>query len=324
MDFLTDPFLIDPSAIPGPVLVTGAGGCIGSWTVAILARSGVPVVAFDLRDARLRPALVMGEEAAAALVWETGDIADRARLDEICDRHGIGAIVHLAGLQVPFCKADPAAGARVNVEGTINVLELARHRGLKRLSYASSVAAHGMPPGGAAIATLYGAYKLANEYAAQIYWQDWGVPSVGIRPNVVYGLARDQGMTSGFSVALAHAARGEPYEIAFGGPVSWLYAGESAAAFIAAVSADREGAPVFDLNGACIAVEDGIEILSRIVPGHRVTTTGAPLPFPADLDDGPIRDYLGDYPSVSPEAGIRATYEAFSTLAGQGRLPAAS
>jgi nucleoside-diphosphate-sugar epimerase len=322
LDALTDPFLIDPAALPGPVLVTGAGGCIGAWTVAILSRSGVPVVAFDLNDARARPALVMGEAAAAALTWETGDIADRDRLDEICDRHGIGAIIHLAGLQVPFCKADPAAGARVNVEGTINVLEQARHRGLKRTAYASSVAAHGMPPGGAAIATLYGAYKLANEYTARIYWLDWGVPSVGIRPNVVYGIGRDQGMTSGVSVALAHAARGEAYEIAFGGPVSWLYAGEAAAAFIAAVAREGDDARVFDLNGACISVEDGIEILSRIAPGHRVTTTGTRLPFPPDLSDAPIRDYLGDYPSIAPEEGIRATYEGFARLAGQGRLAA--
>ncbi|RBI84983.1 NAD-dependent epimerase/dehydratase [Rhodosalinus halophilus] len=322
MDALTDPFLIDPAALPGPVLVTGAGGCIGAWTVAILSRSGVPVVAFDLNDARARPALVMGEEGAAALTWETGDIADRGRLDEICDRHGIGAIIHLAGLQVPFCKADPAAGARVNVEGTINVLELARHRRLKRTAYASSVAAHGMPPGGEAVATLYGAYKLANEYTARIYWLDWGVPSVGIRPNVVYGVGRDQGMTSGVSVALAHAARGEAYEIAFGGPVSWLYAGEAAAAFIAAVAREGDDARVFDLNGACISVEDGIEILSRIAPGHRVTTTGTRLPFPPDLSDGPIRDQLGDYPSIAPEEGIRATYEAFARLAGQGRLAA--
>lgn len=321
MDFLTDPFLIDRSRVEGPVLVTGAGGCIGAWTVAILARSGVPVVAFDLRDDRTRPALVMGDAAAAALAWEVGDITDRAGFEEICVRNGIRAIIHLAGLQVPFCKANPAAGARVNVEGTINVLEIARHHGLKRVAYASSSAVHGMPPGGPVISTLYGAYKLANEYTAKVYWLDWGVPSVGIRPNVVYGVARDQGMTSGFSVALAHAVRGEPFEVAYGGPLSWLYAGEVAAAFIAAVSSDRDDARVFDLNGASATVEEALDILSRIAPGHKVTTTGTPLPVPADLDDTPIRAYLGDYPSISPEEGIRVTYEAFKRLIADGRLP---
>lgn len=320
MESLTDPFLIERSQVEGPVLVTGAGGCIGAWTVAILARSGVPVVALDLRDDRARPALVMGDEAARALAWETGDISDAARLVEICDRHGIRAIIHLAGLQVPFCKANPAAGARVNVEGTINVLEAARHAGLKRLAYASSSAVHGMPPGGPYIATLYGAYKLANEYTAKVYWLDWGVPSVGIRPNVVYGVARDQGMSSGFSVGLAHAAMGKPYEIAFGGPVSWLYAGEAAAAFIAAICRDGEDAPAFDLNGTCMTVEEGLEILARLLPDHQVTTAGTPLPVPPDLSDAPIRAHLGDYPSIPPADGIRMTLDAFKRLHAEGRL----
>jgi len=314
MDFLTDAFLIDPGRTLGPVLVTGAGGCIGAWTVAILARSGVPLVALDLRDDRRRPAMVMGDAAARRLTWESCDITDASSLNSIVERHSISAIIHLAGLQVPFCKADPAAGARVNVEGTINILEVARQQGIRRLAYASSSAVHGMPPGGPVISTLYGAYKLANEYTAQVYWLDWKVPSIGIRPNVVYGLARDQGMTSGFSVALDHATRGEPFEIAFGGPVSWLYAGEAAAAFIAAICRDGDGAPVFDLNGSCMLVEDGLTILSDLVPDHAVTTTGMALPIPADLDDAPIRARLGDFPSIPPDEGIRQTLEAFRAL----------
>jgi len=314
MDFLTEPFVIDPGRIEGPVLVTGAGGCIGAWTVAILARSGVPLVALDLSDDRRRPAMVMGEAAARDLRWEAADITEAGAVDAIVARHGIAAIIHLAGLQVPFCKADPALGARVNVEGTINILEAARRHGLRRLAYASSTAVHGMPPGGPIISTLYGAYKLANEYTAQVYWLDWGVPSVGIRPNVVYGLARDQGMTSGFSVALDHAARGAPFELAFGGPISWLYAGEAAAAFIAAICRDGAAAPVFDLNGTCMTIEEGLAILSDLVPDHRVTTTGAALPIPADLSDAPIRAHLGEYPSIAPADGIRHTLQAFRTL----------
>ena len=48
---------------------------------------------------------------------------------------------------MPFCAADPALGARVNVEGTINVFEACREIGLRRIVYASSVASLGMPPG---------------------------------------------------------------------------------------------------------------------------------------------------------------------------------
>ncbi len=324
MDFLTDPFSLDSARFDGPVLVTGAGGCIGGWAMAILARSGVPCVAFDLCDDRRRPALVMGEEAAAGLAWETGDIADGAGLREIVARHGIRAIIHLAGMQVPFCKADPALGARVNVEGTINVLEAARQAGIRRTVFASSVAALAMPPGGPYLATLYGAYKLANEQTAKVYWQDWQVPSVGIRPNVVYGVGRDQGMTSKGTVAILSAMLGKPYEIPFTGSASWLYAGEAAAAFIGCVSRDGDGAPDFDLNGACESVEDAIDILGDLVPGADVTATGSPLPFPPDLDDGPLRAHVGDYPSIPLADGVSATHRAFKQLIAEGRLDAGS
>lgn len=130
MEFLTDPFLIDADDIKAPVLVTGAGGCIGDWVVTILRRSGVDDVAFDLHYDRRRPALLLGNAAADALRWETGDISELDRHLAVAERHGIRSIIHLAGLQVPFCKVDPTLGARVNAEGTINVLETARGLGL--------------------------------------------------------------------------------------------------------------------------------------------------------------------------------------------------
>jgi nucleoside-diphosphate-sugar epimerase len=322
MDFLTDPFLIDPDQIHGPVLVTGAGGCIGAWTLAILVRSGAKAVAFDLRDDRRRPAMIMGDELAGELVWETGDIADAKGFEGIVERHGIRAIIHLAGLQVPFCKANPALGARVNVEGTINVLQAARNSDIKRTAYASSTAVHGMPPGGPKLATLYGAYKIANEYSAKMYWLDWGVPSVGIRPNVVYGAARDQGMTSMFTQGVAQAVLGAAFEVPYTGPISWLYAGECAAAFIAAISRDGEEAPVFDLNGSCQTVEDGLAMLEGLKPGHKITASGNPVPIPPDLSDAPIRALVGNYPSITPEEGIRQTFRAFEVLRDEGRLQA--
>ncbi|RMF39110.1 MAG: SDR family oxidoreductase, partial [Alphaproteobacteria bacterium] len=244
-----------------------------------------------------------------------------ARLGEIVRRHGIGAIIHLAGLQVPFCIANPALGARVNVEGTINILQTAREAGIRRLAYASSSAALAIPPGGPWCETLYGVYKRANEYSAHVYWADWQLPSVGIRPNVVYGVARDQGVSSKNTLAIQAAVLGEPFEIPYTGPYSWLYAGEAAAAFIAAVSREGEGAPVFDLNGTCETIENGLAILKRLAPGAQITATGGPFPFPTDLDDAPIRAHLPDYPSVTPEEGIEATWRAFRQLAEEGRLP---
>ena len=321
VEFLYKKFEVDPALFDGPVMVTGAGGCIGAWVLAILTGSNVPVVACDLADDRRRPALIMGPEKAAELVWETADISDAARLTEIAEKHGVRALIHLAGLQVPFCKANPALGARVNVEGTINMLELARQRGLKRVAYASSTAALSMPPGGEFLETLYGAYKAANEYTAFVYWQDWQIPSVGIRPNFVYGLARDQGLTSKCTTALHAAVAGEPYEIPWTGPSSFIYAGEAAAAFIAAISREGDGSPVFNLNGPTETVATCVELIEKLQPGAQTAATGDPLPFPPDLSDEPIRAYLGNYPSISLAEGLTDTHRAFTQLKAEGRLP---
>jgi nucleoside-diphosphate-sugar epimerase len=147
-------FPVDRADFDGPVLVTGAGGCIGSWVLAILTRAGVPAVAFDLSDNKRRPLLLMTEDELADIPWLTGDIADTEAVANAVAQHDARAIIHLAALQVPFCKADPVAGAKANVVGTVNVLEAARQHGLKRVAYASSIAAHSFLPGTAWLATL--------------------------------------------------------------------------------------------------------------------------------------------------------------------------
>jgi nucleoside-diphosphate-sugar epimerase len=313
-------FPVDEASFDGPVLVTGAGGCIGSWTLALLTNAGVPAVAFDLSDDRRRPRLLMTEAELAEVPWVTGDIADARAVADAVAQHGIRAIIHLAALQVPFCKADPVAGAKANVVGTVNVFETARQHGLQRVAYASSIAAHSFFPGTPWLATLYGAYKLCDEMIARTYAEDWDVPSVGIRPGVVYGVGRDQGLTSKTTVAILAAAAGRPYTVPFSGEVSALHAGEVASAFIRAVSKEREGAQVFDLNGRATTVVEWLDIVRALAPGAQLEVAGGPLPFPADLPDEPIREYLGDYGPVPLEEGIEETYAAFRRLLATGAL----
>lgn len=313
-------FPVDKADFDGPVLVTGAGGCIGSWALAILIRAGVPVVAFDLSDDKRRPLLLASEDEVASIPWLTGDIADTEAVARAIAEHKVRAVIHLAALQVPFCKADPVAGAKANVVGTVNVLEAARHNGLKRVAYASSIAAHSFLPGQPWLATLYGAYKLCDEMIAHTYAADWGVPSVGLRPGVVYGVGRDQGLTSKTTVAILAAAAGRSYTVPFSGAVSALHAGEVASAFIRAVSKERDGAEVFDINGRATSVEDWLEIVRRLAPEAQLRIEGEALPFPAELSDEPLQRYLGDYGPVPLEEGIEVTYRDFRRLLAAGAL----
>jgi len=314
-------FKIDAKDFDGPVLVTGASGCIGSWALSLLQEAGVPVFALDLQKDTRRPSLLMSESELRQVKWLVGDISEPATINKAIEHSKATSIIHLAALQVPFCKADPIAGARVNVVGTINVFEAARKYKISRLSYASSIAAHGVFDA-KTLATLYGAYKFCNEQTARVYMQDWQVPSVGMRPGVVYGIGRDQGMTSKTTVAILAAAAGKPYVIPFTGAVSWLHAGEVASAFIKAVSQPRDKAVVFDINGVSSTVEESLKILNTVAPGCRVRASGPALPFPMKLSDTPLRAFLGDYGSVPLEKGISQTYSMFGSLLEKGLIQA--
>ena len=149
-----------------------------------------------------------------------GDVTTVDALDRVVAENRISHILHFAALQVPFCRSDPGAGARVNVVGTENVLEVARRRRdrLQRVVYASSMAVYGLkiyndagPVGPDAVmrpATHYGSYKQVNETTRKIYWLDEGVSSIYHRPHTVYGVGRDQGLTSRCSKAMLAAAVG--------------------------------------------------------------------------------------------------------------------
>ncbi|MGI9437436.1 MAG: NAD-dependent epimerase/dehydratase family protein [Geminicoccaceae bacterium] len=319
-----DRYPVDAANFDGPVLVTGAGGCIGAWVLALLDRAGVPVVAYDLTDDQRRPKLLMRDEAVDGIPWETGDIADSERVLSVVRDHGIRAIIHLAALQVPFCKADPINGAKVNVVGTVNVFEAARSQGIKRVAFASSIAAHSFFPEQPWLPTLYGAYKYCDEMIGKVYFQDWGVPSVGIRPGVVYGIGRDQGMTSKTTMAILAAAADKPYTIPFSGAVSGLHAGEVASAFIASVSKERNEAVVFDHNGVPCSVEAWLDLVRKVAPDAKLKIEGEVLPFPAELSDEPIREFLGDFGHMSLGEGIQATFEGFQALLRNGVMSADS
>jgi nucleoside-diphosphate-sugar epimerase len=302
-----------------PVLVTGAGGCIGAAVVATLLRDGGKPVVFDIADNRRRLRMLLDDDVAAAVPWIVGDIRDSAAVTAAVRDNGIGAIVHLAAMQVPFCNADPVRGAGVNVVGHVNVFEAARAAGISSIAYASSVAA--LSPGDAQWpATLYGAYKLADEAIADVYAKSWGVASIGIRPHTAYGPGRDQGVTAAPTKAMLAAAAGVPFTIPFSGPIMMQHTEEIAGAFIGAALADIEGAHVCDLAGADTDIAAIVRALDAVAPGHGVKVSGDPLPFVSGLDDSPLRALIGEWQSIDLDTGVHRTIAAFRTLLRTGQL----
>ena len=108
------------------------------------------------------------------------------------------------------------------------------------------MAAHSFLPNSDSLKTLYGAYKMCDEQISEVYWQDHKVPSICLRPAIVNGVGRDQGMTSKQTVAMLAAALGEPYDIPYTGNVSHLSAAEVASAFIHCVAFEGDGGTFSD------------------------------------------------------------------------------
>jgi len=299
------------------VLITGAAGCIGAWTVKLLREMGANPVVFDLSENRARLHLLMDD--ADRVAWETGDITDYDHLSRAIKAHDITALIHLAALQVPYCKSDPLSSVKVNVVGTNNILEAARQHGIKRTTFASSIAAPAMGDNDH-LATLYGAHKVCGEQMAAVYWQDWQVPSICIRPGVIYGPARDRGMSAAPTIAMLAATAGIDYNIPFTGPVAFVHARDAALRFIGAVTHDIDGAHVFDMQGTAATIADVVAHINACVPSAAITTSGNPLPFPYEPDDGALDRLLGAAPYTPMKDGIAQTIDMFVDMANKGTL----
>ena len=94
---MLDSFNINARNYDGPVLVTGAGGCIGSWALALLTRAGVSAVALDLASDTRRPRLLMSEAELSEIEWLTGDIADFEAVYGAFMQSGATAVLHCVG-----------------------------------------------------------------------------------------------------------------------------------------------------------------------------------------------------------------------------------
>jgi len=303
-------------------LVTGALGCLGAWTLKALVDLGEEPVGFDLGsdDSRLR--LVLSEEERARVALVEGDVTEADAVGHALDEYAITNVVHLAALQVPFVRADPERGARVNVHGTVVVFEavkarLARIRGL---AYASSTAVYNEADpspapesGGAEPSTLYGVFKLANEGTARVYWNDDDLASIGIRPYVVYGPGRDQGLTSGPSLAMEAAARGDGHTIAYGGSAQYDFAPDVGRAFALAARAAADGAPVANFPGVPSTMQEVVDAIETAAPAvaGRVTWEEGQLPFPQSLEGRLLEHLIGPFTPTPLADGVRATIEHF-------------
>jgi nucleoside-diphosphate-sugar epimerase len=316
------------------VLLTGGYGCIGSWIIRTLLERDDQVCVYDLKEDLSRLRLILPEDRLREVQFLRGDVTDLAGLREALARQQSTHVVHLAGVQVPVCRADPMLGARVNVVGTLAVFEAVRQSGgqVKRLVYASSAAVFGPPedyPAGPLAddvplrpTTHYGYFKCCNEGNARVYFRDHGLSSIGLRPWTVYGVGRDFGMTSEPTRAIKAVALGRPYHITYGGWQDLQYVDDVARTFVRCLEAPYEGARSYNLRGDVVDLPAFHRALCEVEPaaGRLVTFGERQIAIAYDLDDAALRRDVGPVPHTPLREGIRRTLEHFRRLHTEGRL----
>jgi UDP-glucose 4-epimerase len=310
-------------------IVTGGAGFIGSNLVDALIERGEDVVVVDDlstgRRANLDDALARG----AAL--HEADVCDAERLRALFDDVRPQQVFHLAAqIDVRRSVADPAADARVNVEGTINVLAAAQAAGARRVVYsATGGAVYGeaeqVPtPEDAPAQPLapYGMGKLSGEGYCALFTRLHGLSTVALRYANVYGPRQDPlGEGGVIAIFCGCFAEGRTPTIFGDGEQTrdYTYVGDVVAANLRAAELDVTGSinvgtgvetSVLDLVAAFRALERG----ERFAPVHAPARQGEVLR--SCLDAARARELLGWEPQVALAEGLRRTLATVGTAPG--------
>lgn len=205
-------------------LVTGGAGFIGSHVCERLLHSGHAVWAFDDLNSFYDPQIKRHnlrdiQSLAKPFEFVHGDLADRAALDDLFVSTKFDQVIHLAARAgVRPSLEEPALYQRVNVEGTVNVLEAARRNGVKKITIASSSSVYGVnakvpfnesDPIFSAISP-YAASKLACEALGHVYHHIYGLDVVMLRFFTVYGPRQRPDLAIHKFAKLIHAGKAIP------------------------------------------------------------------------------------------------------------------
>src|SRR5262249_8632831 len=145
---------------------------------------------------------------------------------------------------------------------------------------------------------------------------------IGLRPYVVYGPGRDQGLTSSPTTAMLAAVLRQPYQIPFGGRFDMQFADDVARAFIRAARMPFDGAEVFNLRGSIVHVREIVAAIEATAPAMRgqLVFNDVPLGFPEELDATPLLGALGPLPNTPLADGMATTMATCQQAIVDGRL----
>jgi nucleoside-diphosphate-sugar epimerase len=287
------------------VLITGASGEIGKNLLAALSKNkDITVVAFD----RNQPQHMSKN-------FIKGDITDRKVLKRLFSKHKFHTVFHLASLLSVSSERSPQEAHRINVDGTLNLLEYAKST---RFIFTSSIAVYGLPSLYAKEAarkitedkynfplTMYGANKLYAELLGQYFNRRYGTDFRAVRlPGVISTNSLPSGGTSDFAPEMIHsAAYGKNYTC-FVRPstkIPFILMPDAIRALLLLSSASSKSLchRIYNIAGFSASAKEIEKQLKKHFPAFKVSYKPDSLrqmiadSWPASIDDSKARKDLG-------------------------------
>jgi NAD dependent epimerase/dehydratase len=306
------------------VLVTGAGGFIGSHLAELLARAGANVRAFVRYTSRgdhgwLEDA---DPEVAQAIDVFRGDLANPEAVGNAME--GCEVVFHLGALiPIPYSYRHPREFVSANVEGTLNVLEAARRSEPARIVHTSTSEvygtaqtvpideAHRLHP-----QSPYAASKVAADQLALSFQRSFGTPVVVVRPFNTYGPR--QSARAVIPTIVTQALARETIELGATTPTrDFLYVEDTARGMVRCAEAERVEGEVINLGtGTEVSIAEVAErvmrLLGRDVPVKLDENRLRPQDSEVErlvADTSKARELLGWEPSVELDEGLQRTVD---------------
>ncbi len=305
-------------------LISGGTGLIGSRIVRDLVREGEQIVIYDwLPERSSLERLLSEDEIRSRIKIVQGDITDFPNLLRTVKENNAEKIIHMAALLTLEVNANPPLAVKVNCEGTVNVFEVARFLGVKKVVWASSSAVFGPPekypqeyiPNDAPHypQSIYGATKSFNEVMATHYYEQYGLDIIALRYSVVYGAGQARGGGAPIMRELVfNPALGKPGKIPAGGVLGWTYVDDAARATALASKVARTKTRSFSIMGELHSVKEVADYVKELLPDAEVTLLplSSAIPGTAQVwkyETKGAEEEIGYRPQWSMKRGIKET-----------------
>jgi len=298
--------------VPVATLVTGGAGFIGSRLVRRLVDVGEKTVVLDINSTPHRIMDVMPK-----IKYIQGDVSNLNGVLHVVKTEHIDLIYHLAALLTTDSEADPIRALRVNVDGTVNVLEAARMLDVEKVVFPSTRSIFGrgdskpmQEDSPRKPVSTYGATKLLCEWYGEKFYEKYSVDFRALRFVMVYGAGRVTGGSSFGSQLIENPANGRTARISFSDKerTDWLYVKDAVKALLMISESEDPKRRIYNINGETQTLGRVAEIVESVVRNADIRFEPSQTPlsslYPL-LDDTVARTELGWRPSYTIEQGVK-------------------